>query len=281
MNSMVTLPIAAAVPVASSSASVGAAPWEDGNIDYVAMLARAEHVIETFRTRFISDDFTLDNDGAERVLRYFRRASEGYPDDDTEWGAVIDFFSVHGKSLDWVLCGTVDGMICRTAALTVYERSHRQDADHDSRLLELEEQIFELNERAHEHDEGVGRLLSVWRSELERLEEARWDGGPYLNAKERLAAVRDMPEHREHVRLIELTEPLAIERDELIRRMWTIPACTPEGRRAKLLVLLGCVMGGGWTVVDEDANWEVELARKLMIEFVGGDSAEQLRDQFA
>jgi len=40
-------------------------------------------------------------------------------------------------------------------------------------------------------------------------------------------------------------------------------------------------MGGGWTVVDEDANWEVELARKLMIEFVGGDSAEQLRDQFA
>jgi hypothetical protein len=52
------------------------------------------------------------------------------------------------------------------------------------------------------------------------------------------------------------------------------------------------ICGGGWTnivllgndvrtLLDDDANWEVELARKLMIEFVGGEASQQLRDQFA
>jgi hypothetical protein len=95
-------------------------------LDGAAMLVRAETVIETFRTRFISEDFKLDNDAAERTLRYFRRVAEGQPDDDTEWGAVIDFFGDHGSSLDWVLSGRVEGMFCRTAALKVLERNHQE-----------------------------------------------------------------------------------------------------------------------------------------------------------
>jgi hypothetical protein len=56
-----------------------------------------------------------------------------------------------------------------------------------------------------------------------------------------------------------------------------------EGRRAKPLVLLGYVM--------EDDEWrytnavvepyDITRARDLMIEFVGGEASEQLRDQFA
>jgi hypothetical protein len=60
--------------------------------------------------------------------------------------------------------------------------------------------------------------------------------------------------------------------------MWTTPARTPEGRRAKVLVLLGCIMPGDWREVE--ADWGVKEARDLLIEFVGGEPAEQLRDQF-
>jgi hypothetical protein len=67
-------------------------PPQDGH----GVLARAEKAIEAFRTRFISGGFTLGNDEAERVLRYFRRAAEGYPDDEDEWSAVIEFFRCHG-----------------------------------------------------------------------------------------------------------------------------------------------------------------------------------------
>jgi hypothetical protein len=63
MNSIVALPIAAAVPVASP-ALANSFPPQDGH----GVLARAEKAIETFRTRFISWGFTLGNDEAERVL---------------------------------------------------------------------------------------------------------------------------------------------------------------------------------------------------------------------
>jgi hypothetical protein len=69
--------------------------------------------------------------------------------------------------------------------------------------------------------------------------------------------------------------------DDLVKQMWEIKAQTPEGRRAKVLVLLGYVM--------EDDEWrrvfsepfDVTRARDLMIEFVGGEPAAQLRDQFS
>jgi hypothetical protein len=66
------------------------------------------------------------------------------------------------------------------------------------------------------------------------------------------------------------------------------PATTPEGRQAKFLVLLNFVLGGYWSVEDGDwragdgdADWHIEMARNLMIEFIGGEPAKLLRDQFA
>jgi len=93
-----------------------------------------------------------------------------------------------------------------------------------------------------------------------------------------------MPEHKECMRLRDLQERQREAADDLVKQMWTIKARTPEGRQAKLLVLLEYVM--------EDDEWryagrepydivhEVTRARDLMIEFVGGEPAAQLRDQF-
>jgi hypothetical protein len=45
-------------------------------------------------------------------------------------------------------------------------------------------------------------------------------------------------------------------------------------------VLLACVMGSEWTETDKDADYDIEMARKLLIEFIGGEPGEMLRDQF-
>jgi hypothetical protein len=63
--------------------------------------------------------------------------------------------------------------------------------------------------------------------------------------------------------------------------MWEAIAQTPEGRRAKVLVLLGYVMEADeWRTV-YDSPFDVTRARDLLIEFVRGEPSEQLRDQFA
>ena len=74
MNSIVALPIVAAAPVAPP-ALANSQPLQNEYADAAAMLVRAEKAIDSFRTRFISEDFMMDNDEAERVLRYFRRAA--------------------------------------------------------------------------------------------------------------------------------------------------------------------------------------------------------------
>jgi hypothetical protein len=280
MNSIVALPIAAAVPVASPVLA-NSLPPQDGHGDEAAMLARAERAIETFRTRVISEDFTLDNDAAERVLRYFRRAAEGYPDDEDEWSAVIEFFGHHGGNvLGWILTGGVEGMICTTAALAVLERGNRKDADDDSRLLEIENEIFELKEKIEAFKPEMVRLQNIWSEEMLRLYRASATGECTLSKEERSAAVVAMPEAIEHARLAKLQKPLQERAYELERQMWSTPARTPEGRRAKVLVLLSTVMADGWRDDDGRADWDIRMARDLLIEFVGGEPAEQLRDQF-
>jgi hypothetical protein len=40
-------------------------------------------------------------------------------------------------------------------------------------------------------------------------------------------------------------------------------------------------MADGWRDDDGRADWDIRMARDLFIEFVGGEPAVQLRDQFA
>jgi hypothetical protein len=69
--------------------------------------------------------------------------------------------------------------------------------------------------------------------------------------------------------------------DAFVKEMFATPAHTPEGRRAKTIVLLSCILGDEWSRVDEKTEHRELMARNLLIEFVGGEPGEQLRDQFA
>jgi hypothetical protein len=54
-----------------------------------------------------------------------------------------------------------------------------------------------------------------------------------------------------------------------------------SAKRSKLAVLLGYVMPDDWRYADEETDYGIREARDLLIEFVGGEPAAQLRDQFA
>jgi hypothetical protein len=63
--------------------------------------------------------------------------------------------------------------------------------------------------------------------------------------------------------------------------MWAIRALTPEGRAAKVRVLIGWSRDSGWRENDADADYPIKEVRELMLEFVGGEPAQLLRHQFA
>jgi len=155
----------------------------------------------------------------------------------------------------------------------------------DAELVKLEEQIFEQYEGAHALDDEIYRVFEIWGDEVKRLDrEAIVDhlqGRSALTSDERWQLVKAMPESKEHTRLVELTEPFFARMDALIKQMFAIPAHTADGRRAKVAVLLTCIMPSEWrTETDKDADYDIEMARKLLIEFVGGEPGEMLRDQF-
>jgi hypothetical protein len=145
----------------------------------------------------------------------------------------------------------------------------------DNELLGLHGKIFELYEKAHEHDDDLGRLQDVWFGEYQRLVSS--------GSNERLAwvQVKQMPESAEHSRLAKLTAPFHEEIGRLITRMMSVPAQTEAAKAAKAEVLINCVMGSEWLETDADANWEVRMARNLLLEFVGNEFGEQLKRRFA
>jgi hypothetical protein len=155
----------------------------------------------------------------------------------------------------------------------------------DAILLELEEKIFEQHELATAYDDEIMRLAKIWNAESHRLYQealaAETRRGIYLSPQERWNLVTDIPECIEHNRLCNLQEPFTVKMDALIKQMFATPAHTAEGRRAKVLVLLGCIMGDDWRHVDERTEYREFMARSLLIEFIGGEPGEQMRDQFA
>jgi hypothetical protein len=46
------------------------------------------------------------------------------------------------------------------------------------------------------------------------------------------------------------------------------------------MVLLSVIMGDEWSRVEEQTDYPQLMARNLLIEFIGGEAAKQLRDQF-
>ncbi len=154
----------------------------------------------------------------------------------------------------------------------------------DAILFELEEKIFKYKEAFDALQPDVDRLSNIWCRENHRLADQFEKTRISPNFDERKAIVDAMPEFEEYMRLRGLQEHDREVADDLVNQMWQIKAQTPEGRRSKLVVLLGYVMESDeWrTVYDEDCHpFDITRARDLMIEFVGGKPAAQLRDQFA
>jgi hypothetical protein len=155
----------------------------------------------------------------------------------------------------------------------------------DSALVELEEQIFEQYEGACAFNAEIVRLSDIWTAESHRLyQEAlsrEVQTGTYLTPQERWKLVTDTPTCIEHNRLSKLQAPFFERMEALIKQMFATPAHTAEGRRAKVMVLLGCILGDDWRGRDEETDWPELTARKLLIEFIGGEPGEMLRDQFA
>jgi hypothetical protein len=160
--------------------------------------------------------------------------------------------------------------------------SHAGHGGDDAKLLELEEKTFDLIHAIDEFNPEIKQSREIWAGEMARLQDASFAGESALGEAEWIAAVQAMPEHIEHTRLCNLQAPLDEEAGRLVKQMWDIPARTPEGRRAKFLVLLAYFMPIEWSETsDKVADCDIEYARKFMIEMVGGEPAEQLRDQFA
>jgi hypothetical protein len=170
------------------------------------------------------------------------------------------------------------------AATTAVTASPIEQRSADAALLEMEEQIFQHNEAAEAINPELDRLGAIWRGEMKRLYEAAVVAGNVVETEDRrLEQVLAMSERTEHGRLIDLQDAQWDAADELLEKMWALPAQTPEGKRSKLLVLLGHILGEEWRHQDdhEKTSYAIMQARRLMIELVGGEPAQQLRDQFA
>jgi hypothetical protein len=154
----------------------------------------------------------------------------------------------------------------------------------DTALLDLERRIFEHKEAADELGQLAQPLNVIWCRENHRLHDEFEAGRTSQTFDERRAIVEAMPEYQESTRLGELRAREWKSADDLVSQMWAIEAQTPEGRRAKLVVLLGYVMEqdewreGDW---EGSKTFDTVRARDLMIEFVGGEPAKQLREQFS
>jgi hypothetical protein len=174
------------------------------------------------------------------------------------------------------------------SAATAVSASPTERPSADAALLEMEERIFEHKEAAQAINPELDRLRAIWEGESLRLfDEARALVGDVVETEDQLrqryAQVDAMPECTEHKRLLDLQDTHWDSADELVSRMWALPAQTPEGRRSKLLVLLGYIMDEFWRHQDDHhkTSYEIKRARDLMIEFVGGEPSAQLRDQFS
>ncbi|QIG92144.1 hypothetical protein [Bradyrhizobium sp. 6(2017)] len=274
MNMFVSSAAVAAAAPAAAIAS-GSQPQLTDN---EAILARVEQIVDLLRTRYVREGWKIDEDQAALTLEYFRRRVHGpaFKDEDEDTAAYyegpLEFFRSHGQSLDWAHDGNPVGMICGLA-----KHSKRANEATDAGLLALEEEIFREFELAHANHDEINRLDNICRDELIRL---RAEEG-LLADDDHCKRVTQMTEFKDYNRLVNLAQPHWDRVDAIIVEMESINAQTAAGRRAKVSVLLHCIMPHEWLKTDDKAEWEIKKARDLLFELVGGEPSEELREQFA
>jgi len=275
-----------------STAAIAAAPAvaappnsPDVVIDHRAILARVEEIIDLLRTRHIRDGWKMDEEGATRALAYFRRHVDGprvkdEDEDTSQYYQAVEFFRSHGQSLDWIHDGNPSGMIC-TLAFHSQQANASAEPQDDAALLAMEEKIFEQHAAAATYRDEIIRLHNIRYDIFLHLDQETKEGRCDLTKDELWTRLKELPESKEHDRLVKLQDVHFTKMDKLTEKMWATPAHTSEGRRAKLEVLLTTIMPDDWREHDGNADYDINRARDLMFEFVGGEQTAQLRDQFA
>jgi hypothetical protein len=142
-------------------------------------------------------------------------------------------------------------------------------------LLELRDRIFKCYAEARSYDDEINRLAWILHDQRDLLYKDCTMSPGAISKK--ICATR---ESREQSRLIDLQDAPYAEMDKLISQMWKTPANNDAGRLAKVEVLLECILRTEWQGPDEDLDYGIREARQLLIEFVGGEAAANLRFQF-
>jgi hypothetical protein len=142
----------------------------------------------------------------------------------------------------------------------------------DAELIELDEQIFEEWNAGRAFADDLKQSDLAFGEVLARLQAEGLSSEEFM---ERLGAT---PESQRYDYFDSLQDSHLRRMEHLLEKMWAIPATTPEGREVKVQVLLSCVLD--WREHDEVAQWEVKMARDLLFELVGGEPAQR-RNQFA
>jgi hypothetical protein len=258
------LSVAAAAGVAALPAV--ALGVERDPIDWPGILARAEHMITTLRRSYGGENWTVDDDeAAARTLRYFHAGAAG-ADDDEEWRATINFFGVHGQSLDWVLHGDPVTMICGMA-----EHSRQRAAmgapsfGADAELIALGVQHDELVKQW-----GIGREKEMpWADRMNSLLSEVGAGTPFDLTpevwEEIEAKVDELGEWPSGAN--DVTDAM----DPISRRIMALPATTPAGLGVKArAAVFAC--SHHWDKLFDELNWDDKHARALIesvLQFAG------------
>jgi uncharacterized protein (DUF1778 family) len=95
----------------------------------------------------------------------------------------------------------------------------------DGEVLSLASEILRLNQLAHQDDDEMVRLQSIWCDAGIRLrEEDRY------SRDEQWEMVKAIPESAEHTRLVKKSDPYFESADRLMKRLWSIPAKNKRGK---------------------------------------------------
>ena len=246
MNSIVALPIAAAVPVASPAMSPPSAP----NTDRRALEAYASWL---FMERRILCGELWPHMGAE-AERYdwFDNAGAGWhfrgdgdwqdlPQPSTRAAAVLDLVGV-----DW-------RQPKRDLGLDHEDTGHRPElptgwpAIHpDERLLELERKIFKHKARFDDLQPETDRLDDIWCKENHRLAAEFEKTQIWPTFDERRAITDGMPEYKEFMRLRGLQEYQREAADRLVKQMWEMEARRRKAGGQKC----SCCLGTSWKTMN-------------------------------
>jgi hypothetical protein len=140
----------------------------------------------------------------------------------------------------------------------------------DAEIINLSDQIVELNDRADVYYDEHCAAFEQWCQEMRYRARLADEAGRELIVREIERRGQETGAEiavDEHDKLIDAADPL-------IKKLWLIPAKTIEGKQAKVRALFRHVLCKDWLASDHDAEWDIEMTRKLLFEFAGMDGGE-------